>query len=299
MSKNLLVELSDALADAAEQAGKSTVLVNARRRLPASGVIYTDDLILTANHVIERDKDISVVLPDGSEGAATVAGRDSSSDLALLRLAGVSATPAILTPTPARVGQIALALGRPTSEGLQASLGAVSAISGPLNTRRGGTILRYMHTDSIPYPGFSGGPLVAADASVLGLNTSGLVRGASITIPADIAWNTARILAEHGRIRHGYLGIRSQAVEIPLKARELMPREQDLGLLLVSVETNSPAARGGLMIGDILVGVNGAPVADHDELLALLTGDVIGESAPLEVLRGGQPRKMNVVIGER
>ena len=299
MSKNILVELSDALAEAAEHAGGSTVLVNARRRMPASGIAYTADLILTANHVVERDEDIAVALPDGTELPASVAGRDPGSDLALLKLGRESATPAEPTKKPARVGQISLALGRPSGEGIQASLGTVSAISGPFRTHHGGVIDRYLRTDSIPYPGFSGGPLVAADGTVLGLNTSGLTRGAAITIPADIAWDTAETLANHGHIRHGYLGIRSQAVEIPADAQKGLKREQASGLLVMGVENESPAAAGGLMVGDILVGVSGSPVNHHDNLFAHLTGEVIGVSTPINVLRGGQLQTVEVVIGER
>ncbi len=299
MNKNILVELSDALADAAEQAGESTVLVNARRRIPASGIAYKDNLILTANHVVERDEDISIVLPDGNEVSTSIAGRDPGSDLVLLKLERAAATPAAVTKSPARVGQIALALGRPTSEGIQASLGTVSTIAGPLLTHRGGMIERYIRTDSIPYPGFSGGPLVAADSSVLGLNTSGLARGAAITIPVEIAWKVAETLAKHGHIRRGYLGIRSQVVEIPSEAQNLIQREQTAGLLVVGVEDDSPAAKGGLMVGDILAGVSGEPITHHDELFAILTGKLIGQSTPIEVLRGGQPQTVNIVIGER
>ncbi len=299
MNTNILIELSDALADAAEQAGESTVLVNARRRIPASGIAYTHDLILTANHVVKRDEDISVVLPGGNEVPAIVAGRDPGSDLAVLKLESAAATPADVTKSPARVGQITLALGRPTTEGIQASLGTVSAIAGPLRTHRGGMIERYIRTDSIPYPGFSGGPLVAADSSVLGLNTSGLAHGAAITIPADVAWKIAETLAKHGHIRRGYLGIRSQVVEIPSQAQKLIQREQTAGLLVVGVEDDSPAAEGGLMVGDILTGVSGEPVTHHDELFAILTGNVVDQSTPIEVLRGGQPLTVNIIFGER
>jgi S1-C subfamily serine protease len=299
MSKNILVDLSDALAEAAERAGDSTVLVNARRRIPASGIVYADDLILTANHVVERDEDISVALPDGTELSATVAGRDPGSDLALLKLEQVSATPAGPAKTPARVGQIALALGRPSKAGIEASLGTVSAIGGPFRTHHGGMIERYLRTDSIPYPGFSGGPLVAADGTVLGLNTSGLTRGAAITIPTDIAWGVAETLSKHGHIRRGYLGIRSQTVKIPANAQKAIHREQASGLLVVGVEDGSPAAEGGLMVGDILVGVSGSPVMSHDELFARLTGEVIGVSTPIDILRGGQPQTVEIVIGER
>ena len=299
MSQTILVELSDALADAAESAGKATVLVNARRRMPASGVAYAADLILTADHVIEREEDITVHLEDGTQVSAKVAGRDAGSDLALLKLESAAAHVAEVTKSPARLGQIALVLGRPSTNGIEASLGTVSAIGGPIQTGRGGMLEKYIRTDGISYPGFSGGPLVAADGTVLGVNTSGLANGAALTIPADVAWRIAETLAKHGRVKHGYLGIRSQAVEIPGNTQKALQRQQPSGLLVVSVEKDSPASKGGLMVGDILVSVSGVPVFHHDELFTRLSGDAAGKSAPIEILRGGQLQTLNVLIGER
>ncbi len=299
MSQNVLVELSDALADAAEKAGRATVLVNARRRMPASGVLYAADLVLTADHVLEREEDIKITLADGTEVGARVAGRDAGLDLAVLRLERSADTVAGVTEAPARLGQLALVLGRPSPDGIEASLGTVSAIGGPIRTGRGGMLERYIRTDSISYPGFSGGPLVAADGTVLGINTSGLARGAAITVPADIAWNIAGTLVSHGRIKRGYLGIRSQPVEIAANLQKALKREQPTGLLIVGVENDSPASRGGLMVGDILVAVAGEPVSHHDELFARLQGDMTGQSTGTEILRGGQPQTVNVVVGER
>jgi S1-C subfamily serine protease len=299
MSKTVLVELSDALADAAELAGKSTVLVNARRRMPASGIVSAADFVLTAEHIIEKDEDISVVLADGEEISAKVAGRDAGTDLAVLKLERAAGIPAEVTKSPARLGQIALALARPSRDGIEASLGTVSAIGGPVRTGRGGMLERYIRTDSISYPGFSGGPLVAADGTILGLNTSGLSNGAAITIPADIAWNIADTLARHGQIKRGYLGIRSQTVDIASSSQEALNRKQQTGLLVMSVEKDSPAAKGGLIVGDILVAVAGNPVLHHDELFTRLNGDVVGKSTPVEILRGGQPQTLNIIIGER
>ncbi len=299
MSQNVLVELSDALADAAEKAGKATVLVNARRRMPASGIIYASDLVLTADHVVEREEGIKVILSDGAELSARIAGRDAGSDLAVLKLERASAAVAEATKSPARLGQIALALGRPSPDGIEASLGTVSAIGGPIRTGRGGMLERYLRTDSISYPGFSGGPLVAADGTILGLNTSGLANGAAITVPADIAWRIADTLVQHGRIRRGYLGIRSQAVDLPEASQKALKREQAAGLLIMGLEKESPAAKGGLIVGDILVGVAGEPILHHDELFARLNGEVVGKSTPIEILRGGQPQTLNVLIGEK
>ena len=294
---NPLLDLSNAMSAAAEKAGRSVVLVNARRRLPASGIAFAADLILTADHVVQRDEDITVVLADGSEVAAKVAGRDPGSDLAVLRLEKAAATPAE-KGAPAKVGQIVLAVGRPSTDGIEASLGTVSAISGPVRTPRGLLDSTY-RTDTTPYPGFSGGPLIDAEGRVLGLNTSGFGRGSSVTIPAEIAWKVAEQLAAHGSIKRGFLGIRSQPVELTAAAQKSLQREQASGLLLIGLETDSPAETGGLLVGDILVGLDGHPVSDPDELYASLSGDVVGKPTPAEVLRGGEPKTISVTIGER
>jgi len=296
---NLLAALSESMANAVEKAGAATVLVDGRRRMPASGIAFAADLVLTADHVIEREEDIPVGLPDGSQLAARLAGRDPGSDLAVLRLPSAVAAVAETAPQEARIGQLVLALGRPTPEGIQASLGVISAVGGPVRTGRGGLLERYLRTDAIPYPGFSGGPLVDTAGRVVGLNTSGLARGASLAIPAGLAWQIAESLARHGSVRRGYLGVRSQPVAIPAAQQKALGRQQASGLLLVSVEENSPAEAGGLMVGDILTGLAGQPLTDPDELLARLTGEVVGQATPVEVLRGGQPTLITVTIGER
>jgi len=249
--------------------------------------------------MLEREEGIKVILGDGSEVSARVAGRDAGSDLAVLKLERAAGAVAESTKSPARLGQSALALGRPTPDGIEASLGTVSAVGGPLRTGRGGMLERYLRTDSISYPGFSGGPLVGADGTVLGLNTSGLANGAAVTVPADIAWRIADTLVKQGRIKRGYLGIRSQSVEIPDALQKMLNREQATGLLIVGVENDSPASRGGLMVGDILVAVAGTPVVHHDELFTGLNGEVAGKPTPIHILRGGQPQTLNVLIGEK
>ena len=296
---NVLSVLSDAMADAVEKAATSTVLVNGRRRYPASGIAYATDLILTASHVLEREDEIPVILPDGTKQTGDLLGRDPGSDLAVLRLGGAIAAMAEPASNEARVGQLVLAVGRPTPDGIQASLGVVSAIAGPVHTRRGGLLERYIRTDAIPYPGFSGGPLVDSDGQVLGMNTSGLTRGASLAIPSGLAWQIAESLIEHGSVRRGYLGIRSQPVEIPLIQQEALGRQQATGLLLVGVEPDSPAAEAGLMVGDILTGFAGGPVSEPDKLFVSLAGEVVGRPTSLEILRAGELQEVTVTIGER
>jgi S1-C subfamily serine protease len=294
---NQLMDLSNAFADAAEKAGHATVLVNARQRIPGSGIAFAADLILTANHVVERDEDISVLLADGTQVNASVAGRDPGTDLAVLKLEKASATPAEKAPA-ARVGQLVLAIGRPSEAGIEASLGTISAINGPVRTQHG-LLEQFYRTDTTPYPGFSGGPLVDAEGRVVGINTSGFGRGMSITIPAEVAWKVAQELAKNGSIKRGYLGIRSQPVELNTAAQTALKREQSTGLLIVGLEQNSPAEAGGALVGDTLVGINGQSVSDHDDLFALLSGEVVGKTAQVQVLRGGQPLNLPVLIEER
>ena len=292
---NILVEFSNAMAEAVEKGGASTVMVNARRRMPATGIAYSSNLILTASHVVEREEEITVTFGDGTEVPATLAGRDHGSDLALLRLESPSAHPATIAKDP-KVGQFVLALGRPSDAGIEASLGVVSVVAGPVHTRHG-AIEKYIRTDTTPFPGFSGGPLVDAEGSVVGINSSGFGHGMAITIPADLAWRIAEQLATHGSVRRGFLGVRSQIVEIPDVVRKTIKRDQTTGLVLIGVESDSPGETGGLMVGDIIIAIDGHPVENHDELLASLSGDLIDKSIPVEVLRGGQPQSIIVKIG--
>ncbi|HET9910819.1 MAG TPA: trypsin-like peptidase domain-containing protein, partial [Anaerolineales bacterium] len=220
------------------------------------------------------------------------------SDLALLRLSEKVLTPAE-TSDDVKVGQLVLALGRPNSEGMQASWGIVTSINGPTRTFRGGLLDEYIRTETTPYPGFSGGPLVNTEGEVLGLNTSGLTHGSSLTIPVKVAWRIAEALAKHGTVKRGYLGVRTQPVEIPETARKVLKREQNHGLLVLWLEEGGPAEKGGLLVGDILVAVDGQTVSDPDGLFSALGSDTVGKGIAVEILRGGRPETIQVTVGER
>jgi S1-C subfamily serine protease len=294
-----LSDFSNGLTAAVAKGGNSTVLVDARRRYPASGIAYAADLVLTADHVVTRDDNLSVMGPDGKTLPATIAGRDPGSDLALLRLGEKSLAPGKLAQALPKVGELVLALGRPSKAGMQASWGVVSAIGGPARTGRGGLLEEYIQTETVSYPGFSGGPLVNADGDVLGLNTSGLAHGSALTIPVKAGWRIADELAKHGSVKRGYLGVRTQTVSLPEASQAALKREQPEGLLVLWLEDGGPAAKAGVLVGDILVGVAGKAIGDPDDLFGALGSDTVGKSVPVEVLRGGKPETISVTVAER
>ena len=289
--------LSDGMADAVEGVAASVVRVNGRRRRSGSGVVFAPDTVLTASHVLEREEDLTVGLNDGRTLQARFAGRDHSTDLAVLKVDGLDVEAVTPAEGEARVGQLALAVGSPShGEGPRATLGVVSAVGGPVRTWRGPRLERYIQTDATPYPGFSGGPLVDARGKVLGIMVSGS-RGTAFAIPADLAWRVAGALEERGSVKRGYLGILSQPVRLPDGQR--LGLTQKGGLLVVGVEDGSPARRGGLIVGDILATLDGQPVEDTDDLLVLLGGDRVGRPVPVKLVRGGELEEIEITVGER
>jgi S1-C subfamily serine protease len=292
-----LATLSNDLAAAVDTVGRSVVAVHARRRIPASGVVWQPGVVVATHHTIQRDDDITVALHDGTTVEATLAGRDPSTDLAVLRLAS-PAPAAALSTEPPRVGQVVLALGRPGAS-VTASLGIVSAVGGEWRTWQGGTIDRFVRLDMAVYDGFSGGPLVDAAGRVAGINTSGLARATALTIPASTVSRVAAQLLSRGHIARGWLGIATQPVRLPATLQQGLGTEAAIGLVVVNVEAESPADRGGVLIGDILLAVDGRPVSDPGDVLAALGGDRIGQAITLRVARGGRAEQLTVTVGER
>lgn len=294
---NELTQFSGQMADAVERIATSLVTVHGRVRQSATGIVFAPNLVVTADHVLERDDDLSIETDDGRRLAAQLVGRDASSDLAVLRVDELGRDAAVQAQGQARVGQLLLAVGRPSAGGPMASLGVVSAIGGPLRTRRGAVIEQVIQTDATPYPGFSGGALIDSNGTVLGLLTTGIIGGVALGIPAATAWQIAETLTQHGHMKRGFLGISSQPVNLPEGQRG--GGTQEHGLLLVRVEPDSPAAKAGLLIGDILVALDGQPVQDAEDLQALLRGERVGKSVPASIIRGGSAQTVQVTIGER
>ncbi len=294
----VLSNLSDALAATVAAASSGVVQVGGRRRLPASGIVWSaDGVIITAHHVVEHDDNISVGLPDGQAATATLVGRDPTTDLAVLRAQARGLTPPTWAePDSLRVGHLVLALGRP-GQTVRATLGIVSALGNSWHTPAGGRLDRYLQTDVVMYPGFSGGPLVDVMGRVLGLNTSALLRGLSMTVPTPSLRRVVETLLAHGRIRRSYLGVGTQPVRLP--PAMVSQLGQETGLLLASVEPNSPAERGGLLLGDTIIALDRQPIRYVDDLLAFLSGDRIGKAVLVRILRSGQVQEPTITIGER
>lgn len=292
---NLFAQLSNEVADAVDRVAGSVVQVRSRRWRPAAGLVFSADRVLVSDHAIEHEEDLAVRV-DGRSASATLAGRDPSTDLAVLEVPGLDARPITPSDAPARVGQMAVAVGRSWSGGVVAGLGVISSIGGPWRTGRGPAVEQVLRTDITPYPGFTGGALIAPDGSLIGIGMGILLRSLNLVIPGHIAWRVAEMLARHGRVRRAFLGVGGQPVQLPESQRT---GGHDRGILVVSTSDASPAYRDGLMVGDVLVSFNGQTVEDPETLLSLLTGDLIDRAVPVEVLRGGSLRTLDVTLTER
>jgi S1-C subfamily serine protease len=294
----ILKAVSQALVETVAAVEGSVVRVEARQRLPASGVVWSaDGLIVTAAHAVERDHDLPIGLSGGHSLSARLLGRDPGTDLALLQADGRGLpAPAWAEAEALQVGSLVLALGR-TAGNILATFGILSAVDKGWNTPAGGFVDHYVQSDTVMYPGFSGGALVDASQRVLGVNTSALVSGLSVTIPTQTVRRVVEALRHNKRVRRGYLGVQAQAVALPQALRDRL--QQESGLLLIHVEPNSPAARSRLVQGDTLVTLNGQPLRSLGDLALVLNGDRGDEAAVAQVVRAGQVRELPVTIGER
>jgi S1-C subfamily serine protease len=297
----LLAGFSDELANAVERAARHVVTVRARRRMPSSGIAWPGEgLIVTADHAVEVDEGLTIGLPDGASAPADLVGRDQGTDLALLRVRDGRLDPAETAGEPeVRVGSLVLALGRPGDEGPMATVGIVSALAGPWRNRRGGMIDRLVQTDVTMYPGFSGGPLVDAWGRVVGMNSSHLAGGVSMAVPSSLIGSVVQALLSQGRVKRGYLGLRTQTVGLPADLVQRHGLSQQSGLMVVRVEPGGPAEAAGMILGDVLVALEGQPVRDADELQGMLRPDRVGASVLARVIRGGEEKEVGITVSER
>ncbi|HEV2642303.1 MAG TPA: trypsin-like peptidase domain-containing protein [Candidatus Elarobacter sp.] len=280
-----LAALSNDIASTIERVASGVVAVEGRARIGFSGFYIKPDLILTADHALESDE-IEIVRANGETATATVAGRDPSTDLALLRVQNPGVPLEFASPEALRVGAIVLAVARDDDGDLAATMGVISAVGDAWRTWHGGEIDRFVRPDLSLYPRFSGSPLVDVTGRVIGLNTGGLSRRQTLTVPATTIERVVEaLLTRGGRIPRGYLGVALQGVQG--------------GVIVLGVEPNSPADRGGLIVGDIIVALGGKAVEDADDVHAQLGAGTVGKQLALDVRRGGSPHQVQVTVGER
>jgi S1-C subfamily serine protease len=291
-----LSDLSGEIAQLVAGLAPSVVRVDARGGRPATGIVWADNLVLTADHVIEAEDNI-VVTGAPSAVKASLVGRDRATDLALLRTEGLRGAPAPRgRSADVRTGHIVLALGGGIAE-QQVTVGIVSGLSSEFRSWRGGQVNSLLQTTAELLPGFSGGPLVDAQGRVIGINSWNFGRGVSRALPVEIAERVAESLRTHGRIRRAYLGVGVQ----PIRLSEALASElgQDGGLLVVTIETDGPAHKAGLLQGDTVVTVDGHPLLGRlDGLLATLRALDAESVHSFGVIRAGELKEVPVTLGE-
>ena len=297
--------LSDDLAGAVERAGRSVVAIHARPRIPASGIYWRDGVVVAASHTIRKEQDIAVALADGTRTQAQLVGRDGGTDIAVLRFDSAPTAKALTLADRAaddalRVGSLVLALGRPGDGGVTASLGVISTVGERWRTWSGGEIDRFVRLDLAVYDGFSGGALVDAEGSVLGVNCSALARGTPLTIPNATVERVVDALLTRGHVARAYLGVAMQPVRLTRSlAERLKLSETAGGVLVVMVESDSPADRGGLLVGDVIISADGHDMAEPQDVAELLGAERVGGKLELRVVRGGELKNLSLTVGER
>ena len=287
-----LLDLSDQLAAAVQRAGQSVLAVHGRPRVPSTGIHWRSGLIVTANHTLQTEDDLSVTGPAGERTRVTVVGRDPNLDIAILKSAtSVGAVAEVGGSDAVRVGHMVLALGA----GPRASWGVVSAI-GAASSRRAESDV--FSLDLRLYPGFSGGPLVDARGAVVGVNTSGVSRHLHLAIPASAVNRVVDAVVRHGRVPQAFLGVSTQQIRVPEGAREGGHADRDRAVIVVEVQPGSPAA-SGLLVGDVILALDGVAVTDPLDLRAALRPERIGQRITVSVLRAGRVVEVGLTVGER
>jgi S1-C subfamily serine protease len=295
-TQSVLTTLSNDLADAVAAAAPSVVQVHGRRR-PASGVVYQQDVVLTSARALGREDGLQVRRADGTVFDAELAGWDPTTGLAVLRVAGLGASPLLASDTAPRVGHLGIAIARSWSNNVTASAGIVAIIGGPLATGRRRAIEEVIRTTAPMHDGFAGGAFIDTTGRLTGLATAAEIRGLGVVIPTRIAWQAAKSLLEHGQLERGYLGIAGQPAHLSETQRQAENRED--ALLVIGVTPGSPAASAGVLVGDLLLDFEGHVIGSPEDLLDLLAGDRVGRALPLRILRGTSSLTATVTVGKR
>jgi S1-C subfamily serine protease len=296
----LLDAYSQAVTGAVAVVSPAVVRVEADRGGGSGVVLSPDGLILTNHHVAARARTLTAMLPDGRTGRADLIGSDPHSDLAVLRVAieGRLLPWAQLGDSSAlRVGQIAIAIGNPYGFHHTVTAGIISAVGRSLRTGSGRLIEDVIQTDASLNPGNSGGPLIDSTGTVIGINTAMIqpAHGLCFAIASSTARFVAARLIRDGRIRRGYIGVAGQTVPVPRAIARARAMAVASGVLVASMDADSPAARAGVRDGDIIVGFGEHAVSGVDALHRRLTAECVGVPTRLAILRRGERRTLTVV----
>ncbi len=287
--------LSRQLADAAERVAPAIVQVFGRKR-PASGIVIGPERVVSTSHSVEWQEGVRVRTNDGKSLPAEVVGHAPGADLVLLKVPGLSGSAFPGTELP-RPGQLGLLTGRAWSGIQQVRLAVVGGVGGPLDTGDGTRLDRVISLPTSPYPGYSGSALVDPGGGLLGIATAGLIRGRGLVVPWTVASPLLDTLEAHGSIPRGFLGVTSQPVRLSNAQRGAGGPES--GLIVLGVADDSPAARDGVLVGDILIRAGGARVEHPQQLLALLGPSQVGQPLVLTLVRGKDQLDVTVTVGER
>jgi len=277
--------LDQALAAAVAAAAPSVVHVS-RGRTGGTGIAWSQDLVITSSFHTPDRTTVGIGTADGNldEREAEVIGRDAGTDLALLRVSGGGLTPAKFRDLDnLAVGNLALAIGRP-GRTARASLRAIGVLGPDVRTPWGGKLDRYIESDRQIPRGFAGGPLIDSDGAVIGMNTRTLLRGTDLAIPTSTLRRVVAELEAHGGVRRGYLGVGTYPVAG--------------GALVASVEDGGPAATAGILVGDVLVELDGVAISDPDSLRTALA-DRPGKAVKVALVRGGTRQELDVTLGAK
>jgi serine protease Do len=300
MPLSSLATFSDDLASIVERIGASVVGLQARRSYPSSALILQPGVIVTAAHTLRREEGITAIQQDGSATAATLVGVDPSTDIAVLRLESSQGTPATFGDAAnVKPGHFVVAVSRSTDGSLAASAGIVARTGGEWRTWRGGQIDRRIQLDGGLWAGFSGGPVVDAHGTIIGIGTSALSRGRAVVIPGSVLKRVSDQLLARGRVSHAYIGAAVQPVELPASLRAQLNIANTHGLIVISTVAQGPAESAGITLGDTLLTLDEKPLADVDDLKAALGTASIGKPVKVSFVRGGKLATVDVVVGER
>src|SRR2546430_1808392 len=295
-----LIELSNALAQATERAAASAVAIHTEARGSSSGIVWRAGVIVTAEHALRRDEEIQATLRDGRVVAATLAGRDPSTDLAVLKCDEASNSVSAFGDASAlKPGHLVLVVGRTRASGPVAALAAVSLVTAERRSWTGAALTPYIRLDVGLQPPAVGGAVVDAQGRAIGIATPRFARFGAIAIPAATVDRVVDTLLKKGRIPRGYLGVGLQPVRLPDALRQSLQRNQKTAAIVLEVEPEGPAQKAGLVIGDILISLAGQAVAQLEDVHSQLHGEVIGKPVSLKFLRGGAVQETNIVVGDR